>query len=87
MSKAGIRLAVNTSPEPVSNVGASLAGDVGVVGVTSLAVLNPVPAAIIALILLLVMAVAAIMLMARIRRGWRRLKRRWDGSPDPVARA
>ena len=36
LTKAGIRLAVNTSPEPVSNLGASLLGDVGVVGITTL---------------------------------------------------
>src|SRR5918998_1105421 len=46
--KAGLRLAINTSPEPASNIGASLAGDISVAGVTTLAVLNPVPAAIIA---------------------------------------
>ena len=48
LSKAGIRLAVNTSPEPVSNVAASVAGDVGVVSVATLAVLFPVTAAIVA---------------------------------------
>ena len=81
LSKAGIRLAVNTSPEPVSNVGASVAGDIGVVGVTTLAVLFPVAAAVIALILLVLMVWLAVSLMSRIRRGWRWLKERWTAPP------
>ena len=52
VSRAGVRLAVNSSPEPVSNLGASLAGDVSMLSVTTLAVLYPVPAAIVAAILL-----------------------------------
>src|ERR687895_2324578 len=40
--KAGLRLAINTSPEPASNIGASLAGDVSVAGLTTLAVLSRV---------------------------------------------
>lgn len=77
LSKAGIRLAVNTSPEPVSNVAASVAGDVGVVGVTTLAVLFPVAAAILAGILLAIMVWLAWILMSRIKRGWVWLKARW----------
>lgn len=84
LSKAGIRLAVNTSPEPVSNVAASVAGDVGVVSVTTLAVLFPVVAAIIAAILLGVMMWLAWTLTARIKRGWVWLKARWDPNGDAV---
>ena len=83
LSKAGIRLAVNTSPEPVSNVGASVAGDIGVVGVTTLAVLFPIAAAIIAAILLALMIWLALALMSKIRRGWLWLKQRWT-APPPV---
>lgn len=83
MAKAGIRLAVNTSPEPVSNVTASVAGDVGVVGVTSLAVLYPVAAAVVAAVLLALMIWLALAMMARIRRGWRWLKQRWTAPPAP----
>ena len=39
--KGGLRLIVNTSPEPVTNIGVSLGEDVAVAGVTSLAVLAP----------------------------------------------
>lgn len=81
LSKAGIRLAVNTSPEPVSNVGASVAGDVGVVGVTTLAVLFPVAAAVVAAVLLALTIWLALAMMARIRKGWRWLKQRWSAPP------
>lgn len=77
LSKAGIRLAVNTSPEPVSNVAASVAGDVGVVGVSTLAVLFPVAAAVVAAVLLVIMIGLAWLLMSRVRRGWEWLKARW----------
>lgn len=77
LSKAAIRLAVNTSPEPVTNLGASVAGDVGVVGVTTLAVLFPVAAAVIAGILLILMIWLALAPMSRIRRGWRWLRQRF----------
>ena len=82
LAKAGIRLAVNTSPEPVSNLGASVAGDVGVVGVTTLAVLFPVVAAIVAAIALILMIWLAFALGAKVRRGWRWLKRKL--SPEPA---
>ena len=42
LAKASLRLAINTSPEPVTNIGASLVGDVSVAGVAALAALNPV---------------------------------------------
>lgn len=74
LTKAGIRLAVNTSPEPVSNVGASVAGDIGVVSVAALAATFPVAAAIVAAILLGVMLWIAWVLLSRIRRGWRWLR-------------
>ena len=74
--KAGLRLAVNTSPEPASNIGASLAGDVTVVGLTTLAVIFPVVAAVIAAFLLVLGIVVATLAMSRIRRGYRAF-RRW----------
>ena len=74
--KAGLRLAINTSPEPASNIGASLAGDVSVAGVTTLAVLNPIPAAVIAGVLLVAGIVLTVAVLSRVRRGWRAF-RRW----------
>ncbi len=73
--KAELRLAINTSPEPVTNIGTSFAEDFSVAGVISLAVFHPVPAAIIALVLLLAGAALVVTLAARIRRFLR--TRRW----------
>jgi hypothetical protein len=74
--KAGLRLAINTSPEPASNIGASLVGDLGVVSLTTLAVLFPVLAAVIAALLLVLGIVLTMMVMSRVRRGYRAF-RRW----------
>ena len=76
LTKAGIRLAVNTSPEPVSNLGASLLGDVGVVGITTLATVSPLLAAGLVGIIMLAGFVVAWFALSRIRRGWRAF-RRW----------
>ena len=46
--KTGTRIGVNASPEPFSNIGASLLEDLGVVGLVSYAVFHPVAAAIVA---------------------------------------
>ena len=72
--KAGLRAAVNTSPEPASNVGVSLAEDVGVAGVVSVAVVAPWVAAGIAAVLLVVGVVVVLLLLRRIR-AWRRGRR------------
>ena len=74
--KASLRLAINTSPEPVTNIGASLVGDISVAGVAALAAVNPVPAAIIAGVLLVISLTLALLVMKRVRRGWLAL-RRW----------
>lgn len=42
VAKAGSRAMINTSPEPFSNVAASLAEDVGVVGGLALAIAHPI---------------------------------------------
>lgn len=84
LAKASIRLAANSSPEPVTNVGASLAGDVGVVGVSTLAVLYPAAAAVVAGILLVIMVILAIVLLRFARKGWRWLRnRRTQREPSP----
>lgn len=85
--KTGLRLAINTSPEPVTNIGVSLAEDVSVAGVASLAVLFPITAAIVAGLLLIVGVVVAWFALSRIRRGWRAF-RHWLSNrraPDPSA--
>src|SRR3712207_5937239 len=77
--KAGIRLAVNTSPEPASNVFVSLLEDGMVAGVTVLAIEHPVPAAIVAVVLLAIGVALAWFLAKRIRRAARYLRKRWAG--------
>ena len=77
--KAGSRLAINSSPEPVSNIVASVTEDVAVLAVVYFAIENPRAAAAVAAVLL-VLGLTALYFLARIvRRGWRRWKRR-----DPV---
>ena len=74
--KSGLRLAVNTSPEPASNIGVSLAEDVSVAGVIAVAVAAPWVAAGIAATLLVTGVVLVGVLAARIRRGLRRRRER-----------
>lgn len=68
-AKSGVRLAVNTSPEPFSNIGASLAGDAALITVISLAIAYPVQAAILAAVLLIATIALAILLLSQIRKG------------------
>jgi hypothetical protein len=70
--KTGMRIGVNASPEPFSNIVASLGEDLGVGGVVSLAVFHPVVAAIIAAVVLAVGIGLFALLASWIRRGWQR---------------
>ncbi|MER7518156.1 DUF4126 domain-containing protein [Streptomyces sp. NPDC126499] len=74
--KAGTRMAVNTSPEPFSNIAVSLAEDLGVAGIVTFAVFHPVAAAVIAGVLLVGGLVILAFLAQRIRRFWRRRAQR-----------
>lgn len=74
--KAGTRIAVNTSPEPASNIVLSLLEDLGVAGIVVFAVFHPVIAACIAALLLLTGIVVIVMLWSRIRRYLRRRRAR-----------
>ena len=74
--KAGSRLAINTSPEPVTNIGASLAEDLTVAGVISLAIYYPWVAFGVAATLLMVGLVVLYVVMRKVRRGWRRWRNR-----------
>jgi uncharacterized protein DUF4126 len=76
--KAGLRLAINTSPEPVTNVGTSLGEDLSVVGVVLLAVTYPWIALTVSLLLLALGVTTIVLLVRRIRRGWRRWRDRED---------
>jgi hypothetical protein len=75
--KAGGRLAINASPEPVTNIAASLGEDVAVVGVVLLAIAHPWIALGVAAVLLVAGAVVVHHLLRLVRRGWRR----WKGRP------
>jgi hypothetical protein len=70
--KTGMRLGINASPEPVSNIVASLLEDLGVVGLVYYAVRHPVHAALIAGAALVVGMLLFAFLASRIRRAWHR---------------
>ena len=70
--KSGLRLAVNTSPEPVTNATTSVGEDLGVATVVLLAVTYPWIALTVALVLFGVGVWLLVYLLTRIRRGWRR---------------
>jgi hypothetical protein len=74
--KAGTRMAINTSPEPFSNIAVSTAEDLGVAGIISFAVFHPLAAAIIAGTLLVLGVVTLAFLATRIRRFTRRRTQR-----------
>jgi hypothetical protein len=84
--KTGTRMGVNASPEPFSNIIASLLEDLGVASLVSFAVFHPVPAAIIAAVVLAVGIVLFALLASRIRRAWQRRRdarlRRSSGGRD-----
>lgn len=78
--KMGGRLAINSSPEPVTNIGASLVEDVAVFGVVAFAISHPEAAAAIAGVLLVIGLVALYFIAKLVRRGWRKWKKK-----DPIA--
>ncbi len=78
VTKAGTRAAVNLSPEPFTNWGLSLAGDVFVLGLGALAMAYPVAALVVTLVCLI-----AIVWLLRWLVGW---IRRAASPSTPVAR-
>jgi len=83
--KAGLRLAINTSPEPLSNIIVSTLEDLAVAGVVALSLEYPEVAAAIAMTLLVIGVVLVVILAKVIRRAWRRWRdwrqRRRGGPP------
>ncbi len=77
--KAGGRLAINSSPEPVTNVAASITEDAAVLGVVWFSLQHPQAAAAIAGVLLLLGLVMLFFVGRLVRRGWRRWKKN-----DPI---
>ena len=82
LAKAGGRLAINSSPEPVTNIGASLTEDATVLGVVWFSLEHPQAAAAIAGVLLLTGLGLLLVLTRLVRRGWRRWKNK-----EPADRA
>jgi hypothetical protein len=74
--KSGVRMGVNASPEPFSNIVVSVIEDLTVAGLTVLALLHPLPAAILAGTLLIAGVIVVAFLASRIRRFWRRRRER-----------
>jgi len=74
--KMGGRLAINASPEPVTNVTASLAEDATVLGVVWFAIEHPEAAAVIAGLLLVAGAAVVWWLLRLVRRGRRHWRAR-----------
>jgi len=77
--KSGLRLAVNTSPEPASNIGVSLLEDFSVSGVTAIKKAAPWIAAGIAAALLICGIALVVVLAKRIRRARDRWRERRTG--------
>ncbi|KJS55186.1 membrane protein [Streptomyces rubellomurinus subsp. indigoferus] len=65
--KASLRMAVNTSPEPASNITVSLLEDLSVGGLVTLAIFHPWPAASIAAVLLAAGLLLVWLAVSRIR--------------------
>ncbi|MET9349324.1 DUF4126 domain-containing protein [Streptomyces termitum] len=74
--KAGTRMAVNTSPEPFSNIVLSTAEDLGVAALITFAIFHPVAASVIAAVLLALGVALLVFLASRIRRFLRRRAQR-----------
>ncbi|MBO0825068.1 MAG: DUF4126 domain-containing protein, partial [Actinobacteria bacterium] len=73
-AKTGLRMGINASPEPVTNVVASLGEDGAVAGIMALAAAHPLAAAITALVVL-VLTICAVGLLVRHIRAYRRRRR------------
>jgi hypothetical protein len=76
LTKAGLRLAINVSPEPFTNILASLSEDAAVLTVIVFGIHHPRIAAGIAGVLLAAGLVVLFLVGRLVRRGWRRWKGR-----------
>ncbi|HUO45825.1 MAG TPA: DUF4126 domain-containing protein [Acidimicrobiia bacterium] len=83
-AKATTRAAVNTSPEPFSNIFLSFFEDGLVAGLIALAVLYPWAALVVAIVLGVIGIWITTRLYKAIRRVWNRWGQRIDGKPPPA---
>ena len=81
--KAGLRLAINTSPEPVSNIIVSTLEDLAVAGVVLLALEYPEIAAAISMTLLVAGIVLVVLVAGLIRAAWQRWRGRHHFGSGP----
>ena len=80
-AKTTTRAFINTSPEPFSNVGASLAEDTAAVGAVWLALANPAVFAAVLVVVVILMWIVTWMLWRFLKAAIRKLKR-WMGNSD-----
>lgn len=83
--KASSRLAINASPEPLSNWAASFTEDVLVVGLIWLAVTHPIAALVVALLTVLVAVLLASWIIRMMRRVLDRRRGGGGGTPQSPA--
>ena len=83
VAKTTTRAAINTSPEPFSNVGASLVEDGASIGAVWLAINYPVVFAVVLVVVLVVMWIVTWMLWKFLKAVIRRI-RRWMGYDEPA---
>ena len=75
--KASFRVGLNASPEPFTNIAASLGEDFAVASVTAFSLEQPEIAAAIALVLLVLGIALVVFVWKRIRRAWPAVRERW----------
>ena len=83
MANTTTRAAINTSPEPFSNVLVSFMQDGLVVGIVWLSVNYPVAFAVVLVIAVVLMLITTLVLFRFLRAAWRRLQG-WFQKPDPL---
>lgn len=72
-AKASVRAAVNTSPEPASNIIVSFLEDGVVAGVVALALTFPEVALVVAIVLTIASVTVAALLVTALRKAWQKL--------------
>ena len=82
--KAGLRLGINASPEPVSNIVVSLLEDGIVAAVIALTLKEPLVALAVVIVLLAIGIGLVLFLRERIRRALERRRERRRGPPPPA---
>lgn len=80
VAKTTTRAAINTSPEPLSNVGASLVEDGATVGAIWLALVHPLAFGILLVIVVLGMWLLTWVMFRFLRAAWQRLRRLFGAS-------